>query len=731
MKMNRGEWLLQAILLLYSINVVIAGSHRVESIIEYNSGTLVGAAITNNTKRIKALLGRMRMEKRAAAKVVEALGQAKWYGHMEANDVLSAWLRQAKEAGVRIPPEESRIAPRSLLGDKCLCGYLEGNGGHGGKHGCVSGMHKKTSLDRALMMRVRDDDYLGMKEFLDDLRVTPSTIDAVKRAVKEARRLGASETLFELDDWLMIHAEQPIKRQPSTRTYDNDQIGRQDYDQSRPYQNSVDQPQDDDYQAVPSSQNVVNSSTQSSMPTDSLDAPNPQISHEPVQNVTEASCTSASTSICDKAAQPIREDPKEGQPQDHHALHSPPPSSAMPVRSILKPTKRVPAQLSLGLQETLRDIVRCPHCGGPMSQNKYQDVDDTSIRFVSMRQIDPRGELVPKVTTSAPSDVAECKKTCHSIASSSSSTSQAYSSSKSSLMDSQGLQSPFTSTSQTSFTQRSFTDSQGLQSSSNSQTSFSFSSRLPSTRNRPVIDNDWIRRNTQSTLESPDNVKHPEYGRRKEHPRHESGIQDDYQLFSSQRRMTTTTSSALPSTITLSKENVVKVETSSSGLPSSSSQDQTLLTQQSTISPVTDPSCTSKHPSMTQHPPPTDSQSQGSGIPRDGSITLKGDSSLDSSRNCNLASSASITQTTSTNQSQVVMNSQLAELQALVCDPHKETELIEKLKVAPYELILQASTHFTCGPDIFSPINTSSHSQNPSERLSNIVGDPCRTSPSG
>ena len=349
--------LLQAIPLLYSIGVVMAGSSLVESVIRHNSMTLMGAAINNDVGRIRKLLKGKEMDEGAAEEVVQALDQAKWHGKSEANRLLTEWLKQAKASGVKVPQGEKMIVPRSLLGSKCLCEYL-GDDYAVGSHGWGSGVHGEDSIDRELEVGVISDDYRGVRETLRGLRVTSSNIRAVKRAVQKAEHLDSSRSLKELNAWLK-KAQSPdptMTDDEQSRFGDGGDSGdTPDSNASRRRAHNIDQGGTKGRSAPP------NSDEQSIRSTGPLD---------------ESATPSADTPI----DHPIRSTNKDpvGARSDSGHLHTPPASSTKPLKSILKPSKAVPAQLSPGWQEALRDIVLCPHCGGPMTQAKHRDTDDVT-----------------------------------------------------------------------------------------------------------------------------------------------------------------------------------------------------------------------------------------------------------------------------------------------------------------------------------------------------------------
>ena len=451
--MKQLRLLLPAILSLYFIKATQAGSNFVDSVIWHNSNTLKGAAIVNNTSQIGKLLNEMDTDERAASQVLDALGQAQWYGNSAAEAILRGWLTMAERNGVSIPKRNEKIAPRSVLGETCLCQYLEdGYDTSSYMRGTDGG--QVTSVDDQLAARVRRNDYQGLRVLLSKLRISPSNADAVIRATKAAKGQGHSESVVELETWLRgaqytgsttihkrgstsfygaslntgqslrgsqsrpqgvgqraLESNSGRRRAISDPTGSGVGFGGQPYDSSAPFNDSSQGAFTGPSSSGTFPMNTTTSKASLSAPPGSEPEKTVSLdtfpSEHPTGHVEESS---SGEQVVDADAQhplpsesvtvqpsQFKEEPQAYQsqlnPTDAQSSKIISKQPVKPLKSILKRTTPISARLTPALEEVLQGMVRCHYCGQPMSQRLAAN-NIPNVKIISVRQIDPLGQPI-------------------------------------------------------------------------------------------------------------------------------------------------------------------------------------------------------------------------------------------------------------------------------------------------------------------------------------------------
>ena len=753
--MKRMRFLVLSILSLYSINVVLAGSHVIKSIIRQNSNTLVGAAITNKTSLIAQLLDEMRIDDHAVEEVLDALDQAKWYNQSAAKSMLNKWLVDLEQTGVVIPWRKGGILPRSLLGEKCLCKYL-GDGHAWDAHGWGAKAHGQHPVEDELAARVKYNDYQGLQVYLKGLKATPSNVNAVSRAAQEAERLNYTKSVFELNAWLSA-------AQPDEFTTADQQLPGYTRESRRTTSDPVskDRGWGSDEQSFtpagplsgPQAQGFGSHSQETFV--GSSDAINPsEASNRELEGTTSSNGTMSGYSTSSGGENPFKRQrinsesqhpssqapDEENQNQSEYQSVSYPSGAqstelvstqpTKPLRSILKPAKPVSNQLSPALEEALSDMARCPHCGQPISQDSHSNPIRT-VKLISIRQIDPRGQAVLTRIKPLPNNSITKEQPQHSLP-----PDQLPYAPEPTPQQSQ----PHSSRSISPIPIRSSVDKNSQTQASIGPYSYASSEGVPvsySTRARPVIDDAYIKRNSQEVGYIP---TIPVYRKRVKRSSSGGDTQSIQQSPNSQSSPTSTPTPTFPSlSIVPPEEAPVKKERTPTGLLSissetspSSSPDQTpmaqdppsigshALTQSPTPlttlnQPSTSPSSQIGVPIMQSRVDPrSDLQSPKSTITRKGSF-LKGDTydgSLDNrSKDYDILPILPDDQTLPTSTSNQVVTpgvnllsqnerADLSQLQELVCHPFRVEELKVKVKIVSYEVLRQLSTFNGCSPNI-------------------------------
>lgn len=753
--MKRMRFLVLSILSLYSINVVLAGSRFIKSIIRQNSNTLVGAAITNKTSLIAQLLDEMHLDDHAVEEVLDALDQAKWYNQSAAKSMLNKWLMDLEQTGVVIPWRKGSILPHSLLGEKCLCKYV-GDGHAWNAHGWGAKAHGEHPVDDELAARLEYNDYQGLQVYLKGLKTTPSSVNAVSRAAQEAERLNYTKSVFELNAWLSAAQsdaftttdQQMLGYTRESRRTTSDPVSKDrgwgSDEQSSTPAGSLSGPQAQGFgthfqETSIGSSDAINPSETSNRQLEGTTSSNGTMSGYSTNSGGENSFKRQR--INSESQDPSSQAPHEGNQNQSEYQSVSYPSGAQPtelvstqptkpLRSILKPAKPVSNPLSPALEEALSDMARCPHCGQPISQDSHSNPIRT-VKLISIRQVDPRGQAVLTRTKPLPNNSITQEQPQHS-----SLPDQLSYAPEPTPQQSQ----PPSSRSISPIPIRSPVGDNPQKQASSGPYSYASSEGVPvsySTRVRPVIDDAYIKRNSQEVGYIPEI---PVYRKRVKRSSRSGGTQSIQQSSNSQSPPTLTSSPTFPSlSIVPPEEAPVKKERTPTGLISitsetlpSSSPDQTPMAQ--------DPPSIGSH-ALTQSPIPfttlnqpstspssqigtpiiqsrvdsrSDLQSPTSTFTRKGSF-LKGDTydgSLDHrSQDYDILLILPDDQTVSTSTSNQVVapgvkllseneRTDLSQLQELVCDPSRAKELKVKVNNVSYEVLRQLSTFNGCTPDI-------------------------------